>query len=114
MQVIFVFVNKRQAPKRVMLREKLIVLSGSAPGVHAMRVAYGAQREDNAVVEPDLELTITRGFEISCESVPGSVVQFGALFRAMRDGDGFSTSALASVVVSALTTGFTAATLSFE
>jgi hypothetical protein len=112
-QLLLVFLSKRKAPKRTLIKEILIVLSGIAPGIHAMRVANGAEQEEHAAVAPELELVITRGFEMACESVPGSIIQVRALLQTMRGG-GFSKAALGSIIVSALTTGFGAAVISFE
>jgi hypothetical protein len=66
-------------------------------------------------MDPDLELASCRAFEMCFESVPGSIVQCRALLQTMEADDGaFSKAALGSIVVSALTTGFSAATISFE
>jgi hypothetical protein len=97
-----------------MLKETLIVLSGIAPGVHAMRVANGAQQEKHAAFNAELGLILTRGVEMAFESVPGSVLQVATFLKTMKDENGFSKAALGSIVVSALTTGFSAATVSFE
>jgi hypothetical protein len=48
------------------------------------------------------------------ESCPGSVLQTHSLLLAMKSNGGFSKLALLSIIVSALTTGFSAATISFE
>ncbi|GMI24556.1 hypothetical protein TeGR_g3140 [Tetraparma gracilis] len=54
-------------------------------------------------------------FELVCESIPGSVLQLAALVREASKDDGkFSKVALGSIIVSACTTGFTAATISFD
>ena len=66
-------------------------------------------------MDPDLELASCRAFEMCFESVPGSVVQCRALLQTMKANEGtFSKVALGSIIVSALTTGFSAATISFE
>jgi hypothetical protein len=113
-QLLMVFVQTHKGPRRVMLKEMLIVLSGVAPGVHAMRVANGAEQTEHAAMSPDIELTMTRSFEMAFESIPGSILQCAVLLRSMKGGDGFSKVALGSIIMSALTTGFSAATISFE
>jgi hypothetical protein len=110
MQLILVLVQARKAPRRVMLREMLIVLSGIAPGIHAMRVANGNEQAEHAAINPDVELALTRGIEMAMESIPGSILQVKTLMQA----ETFSKAALASIIVSALTTGFSAAPISFE
>jgi hypothetical protein len=113
-QLLMVFAQRHKGPRRVMLKEMLIVLTGIAPGIHAMRVANGAQQAEHATIDPDMELTCTRGLEMAFESCPGTVVQVYALIRLMRDGKATSKAALGSIIVSALTTGFSAATISYE
>jgi hypothetical protein len=113
-QVITVYLNTNKGPWRVMLKEILIVLSGIAPGIHAMRVANGADRSEHAAIDPELELVFTRCIEMVFESVPGTVLQISTGLKNMKGGGAFSKVALGSIVVSALTTGFSAATISFE
>jgi hypothetical protein len=117
-QCFNVWLQNHRGPRRVMLKEFLIVLTGVAPGVHAMRVANGAQKSEYATVNPDIELTCSRCMEIVFESVPGSIVTAYAMLRGMEStgtaNGGFDKRAAASIVVSALTTGFSAATISFE
>jgi hypothetical protein len=98
-----------------MLKEMLIVLTGVAPGVHSMRVANGAEKNEVARISPTVQLTVTRCFEVAFESIPGAVLQLVAILKDMKKSDGrFSKAALASIIVSALTTGFSAAVISFE
>jgi hypothetical protein len=112
MQLLFCWMNTRKGSKRVMVREFLIVLSGLAPGVHAMRVANGTEQNQSAFVNPEMELVIARSMEMVFESCPGSVLQTYSLMKSLRS-DKFSSAALASIIVSALTTGFGAAVMSF-
>jgi hypothetical protein len=113
-QFFLVWVQAHKGPRRVMLKEMLIVLSGMKPGWDAARVANGAEQSEHAAMNPVIELTATRGFEMAMEAVPGSVLQTYFLLQAMKGGGGVSEAALGSIIVSALTTGFSAATISFE
>jgi hypothetical protein len=70
-QLVLVWIQAHKGPRRVMLKEMLIVLSGTAPGVHAMRVARGTEQSEYAAMDPELELTFTRGIELVLESIPG-------------------------------------------
>jgi hypothetical protein len=72
-QLFLVWVQARKGPRRVMLKEMLIVLSGMKPGIDAMRVAGGNEQSEHAAINPDLELTATRCFELVCESIPGTL-----------------------------------------
>jgi hypothetical protein len=111
-QLLFVYGNHGKAgDKRVLLKEMLIVLTGLAPGIHAMRVAGGGGEDEGAGVRSDLALTVTRMFELACESVPGSIVQVVAALKEVKRGDGVSRAALGSILVSALTTGFSGASI---
>jgi hypothetical protein len=79
-----------------------------------MRVANGKVRDEHAAIDTEMALTMTRVAELTCESVPGSIVQAGKFMQSIKSEDGWSKVALGSIVVSALTTGFTSAVISFE
>lgn len=79
-----------------------------------MRVANGTEQSEHESMDADALLTATRCVEMCFESCPGSVLQTYAVFRIAMDGGGWSKQAIASIAVSALTTGFSAATISFE
>jgi len=53
---------------------------------------------------------LTKGIEMVCESIPGCCLQMFALMKAGT----VSQAAIGSVVVSALTTGFSSASIAFE
>ncbi|GMI30122.1 hypothetical protein TeGR_g9758 [Tetraparma gracilis] len=115
LQLLAVWMLNHKGPRRVVLKEMLIVLSGMKPGIDAKRVADGNEKAEHAAVDPDVELTCTKAFELLCESIPGTLLQLTALFKYMRENDGdYSKKALGSIIVSACTTGFTAATISFD
>jgi hypothetical protein len=109
-----VWFQTHKGPTRAMLKEMLIVLSGLKPGWDAARVANGGEQSEHAVMNAETELTFTRGFEMAMEAVPGSVLQAYACFKAMKRGDRVTKTAVTSICISALTTGFGAATISFE
>ena len=71
-QTLVVWGETRKGPRSLMFKEMLIVLSGIAPGIHAMRVARGAEKSEYAAMDPELELTFTRGIEMVLESIPGT------------------------------------------
>ena len=64
-----------------MVKEMLIVLSGTKPGVDAMRVASGTEQSEHNVCDPATELTFTRCVELVSEAIPGSILQFTAAMR---------------------------------
>ncbi|GMI51962.1 hypothetical protein TeGR_g223 [Tetraparma gracilis] len=98
-QLALVFVNLRKGSKVAMLKEMLIVLTGTAPGIHAMRVANGAERSEHAAMNAEAGLTFTRGIEMCFESCPGSVLQTYTLLLEMKGGGDFSKAALGSIFV---------------
>jgi hypothetical protein len=113
-QLLITFIQSRKSPTSVLLKEMLIVLTGVAPGVHAMRVTNAQEQAEHAVLSSDGMLGAMRAYEMVFESIPGSILQCGALLKSIKRGETMSKAALASVVVSALTTGFAGATMSFE
>jgi hypothetical protein len=114
LQMLVAWLQTRKGPRRVMLKEMLVVLSGIAPGIHAMRVANGAERSEHAAMNPETELVYARCLEMCFESVPGSILTTYATLQSMKGGGSMNKRAVGSIVVSALTTGFGAATISFE
>ncbi|GMI32162.1 hypothetical protein TeGR_g11318 [Tetraparma gracilis] len=113
-QLFLTWVQAHKGPKLVMLKEMLIVLTALAPGIHAMRVANGVDKNEYDSMDADIVLTAFRCAEMCFESCPGSVLQTYAVFEVAKRGGGWSKQAIASIVVSALTTGFGAATISFD
>jgi hypothetical protein len=113
LQLLLVFGQTRKGPRRLMLKEMLIVLSGMKPGWDAMHVANNAEQSEYAMMNPETELVYTRCAEMCFESVPGSILTTYATLQSMKGG-GVNKRAVGSIVVSALTTGFGAATISFE
>ena len=103
-----------RGPRRVMVVEMLIVVSGTKPGVDAMRVASGAEQSEHNVADPMTELTVTRCSELVCEAIPGSILQFTAALRVMQGGGRVSNVAVVSLVISALTTGYSSACISYD
>ncbi|GMI20248.1 hypothetical protein TeGR_g6649 [Tetraparma gracilis] len=107
MQLTLVWINFRKGPKREMLKEAAYVLTAAKPGVNAWRLAHGVEKSTHAATTPELVWTIEKGFELVCESIPGSVLLTHQMLSSLRSSGTFSKAALASVLVSALATGFT-------
>ena len=79
-----------------------------------MRVASGAEQNEHNVYDSAMELTVTRCAELICEAIPGCVLQFTAAMRVRQGGGTVSNIAVASIVISALTTGYSSACISFD
>ncbi|GMI43368.1 hypothetical protein TrCOL_g9829 [Triparma columacea] len=102
--------NKKLGMKRV-LKELIPILIGFKPAVDAYRVATGADQEVGASMDPMLEMTSMKVIEMFAEAIPGVIIQLMAI--ATNDKD-VGTSAWLSVAVSAITTGFASATISYD
>ena len=111
---LLTYVQTNGGPRRVMVKEMLIVLSGVKPGVDSMRVASGAEQSEHNMIDPASELTATRCTELVCEAIPGCILQFTAAMRVLQDGERVSNIAAGSIVISALTTGYSSACISFD
>jgi len=108
-QLLVAFVQNRKTSLK-MLREMLIVLTGMKPGFNAHAVMSGREMDEFNVIDAKVEYMACKGAEIACESIPGCVLQVYAILK----GRDRSQSALVSVAVSALTTGFNSACMSFD
>jgi hypothetical protein len=82
--------------------------------VNAWRLAHGVEKSTHAATTPELVWTIEKGFELVCESIPGSILLTHQMLSSLRSSGTFSKAALASVLVSALATGFTSAFISSD
>jgi len=109
LQIVLVFGQNRSKPW-VVAKEVLIVMSGMKPGVDSYRVCSGQEMEVHHAFDAQTELVITKCIEMVCESIPGCCLQMFALMKAGT----VSQAAIGSVVVSALTTGFSSASIAFE
>jgi len=96
---------------QVMAKEMLIVMTGLKPAVDCGRVCAGREMEEHHTFDVKTELVITKAAEMVCESIPGCVLQLYVLFK---NKDLLSKSTVGSVIVSAMTTGFSSASISFE
>jgi hypothetical protein len=74
-QVLVVWAQNRKGPRINTAKEVLVVLTGLAPGIHAMRVARGTEKNEYASISPEVELTFTRSIEMVFESIPGERAQ---------------------------------------
>ena len=101
--------NRKMGWKRL-LREMVPVVVGLKPAVDAFRVASGAKIEEGQAFDPLAEMTYVRATEMFAESIPGVLIQLLAI---MTDGHA-SAVALTSLAISALTTGFISATISYD
>ena len=109
LQLIVVFGQNRKKPL-VMAKEMLIVLTGMKLAVDCKRVVIGQEMEEHHVFDAKTELVCTMGIEMIAESIPGCLLQ---LYVLLKVGN-VSRATVGSVLVSAMTTGFSSASISFE
>ena len=111
LQMLFVSgQNKKLGMKRVGW-ELIPILLGYRPAVDAYRVATGAKHEAGAVVKPMYELTGMKVVEMFAEAIPGVIIQLMAIATSDKE---VGITAWLSVAVSAITTGFASATISYD
>jgi hypothetical protein len=103
-------INKRLGFKKV-LREWFPILIGFKPAVDAYRVAKGEKQEALQAIDALTELTVMKCTEMFAEAIPGVIIQLMAI--ATNDKD-VADAAWVSLIVSALTTGFASATISYD
>ena len=108
-QLLLVYGQHRKKPAK-MLGEMLIVLTGLKPGFDAKNVISGKEMEEHNAVDAKIEMVLSKLGEMFCESVPWCILQ---LFVILKSGDR-NESALVSVAVSALTAGFSSASVAFD
>ena len=94
----------------VKLEEALITIFFLRPAVDAYRVS--TNHEDSETTTDSLsELIYNKGIELATESIPGCVLQ---LYVWLKSPEETGTYALVTIAISALTTGFSNAMISFD
>jgi hypothetical protein len=97
--------------KRDFLRELLLIFTGLKPGFDAYRAASDFEMQAHHVLDAKQELMFTKCIELMTESVPGCVLQSFVYVQIVNAGES-SPQALTSILISALTAGFTGASVS--
>jgi hypothetical protein len=110
-QMLTVYAQNRKLGMKRVLREWFPILFGYKPAVDAYRVATGAKHEVGAAIDPMTEMTAMKCTEMFAEAIPGVIIQLMAI--ATSDNK-VGTSAWLSLAVSAITTGFASATISYD
>ena len=108
-QLILAFVQNKGKPA-VLMKEALIVMTGLKPAFDAGRVCAGREMDEHHAFDAKTELVATKFCEMLCESIPGSLLQIYVLLKVQK----VSRATVGSVVVGAMTTGFSSASVSFE
>jgi hypothetical protein len=110
-QMLLVWLQNRKLGMRRVVREWFPILLGYKPAIDAYRVATGAKQEVGQGFDPMFEMTFMKTTEMFAEAIPGVIIQLTAIMTSKGE---VGTSAWVSLVISALTTGFASATVSYD
>ena len=115
LQLMVVVIQNRKKGIFRILKECLIVLTGSKAPVDAYKIAMGAEQEKDTLIDPMTEMTANKLVEVFAESIPGIIIQLNAIISTINSGEKeVTTTAYLSLLVSLLSTGFISATLSYD
>jgi hypothetical protein len=109
LQIVIVLIQNSHRGKRVVSWEILLVLSLFKAGIDAIRVAGGDEQVAGSPMDPLTEMLIGKSIEMVFESIPGAVLQMILLLYG-----NWSTAAMLSILVSCLSTAFTATMLAYD
>ena len=109
LQLLLVFVQNKGRP-RVLMTEMLIVLTATKPAMDCYRCCAGQEMQEHHSIDAKTELVTTKMIEMFAESIPGSLLQLFVLLKVKN----VSRATVGSIVVGAMTTGFSSASISFE
>jgi len=108
-QLLLVCIQNRRKPRELSM-EMLKVLTGLKPVFDACAVSSGMKIEDHQMFDAKTELSIAKGIETVAENIGGCVLKTYVILR----GSDRSGMAVASVLISALASGWASATLSYD
>ena len=112
LQLIFALVQHRnRKPKDLLLEIFFICTCLKAPW-DAWKVAVGIMKQKGATVDSMTELSFDKCIELFAEGIPGVIIQASAIIADL--GKGVSYTAVFSIVISAVTSGFTSSQISFD
>jgi hypothetical protein len=110
-QMLLVWGQNRKLGVLRVLREWFPILIGFKPAVDAYRVAKGEKQEAGRAIDALAEMTYMKGIEMFAEAIPGVIIQLMAIATSDKD---VADAAWVSLSVSALTTGYASATISYD
>ncbi len=113
-QLVVVHVQHMRKMTSMAVIEGILTLLGLKPVIDAARVGRGDTMQAHHFLDPITELSATKCTELFCESIPGTVLQFYAILDTMLKGRTLEMKSISSIVVSILSTGFTATVMSYD
>ncbi len=112
LQCFLTFVTRTK--NRIIFVECILCFLGLKPILDAVRIARGNETSEDTITDPIFDLTAGKGIHMFCESIPATLVQTYVILKDVMDGKAPNLISLSSIIVSTLTTGFTAATISYD
>jgi hypothetical protein len=134
--VYVAFLQNRKQPSKLLV-EIFYIFTGMKSGVDAMRVSSGKEQDTHQQFDPKIEMIVTKMSIMIFESIPGGREQFEAILRSptcltphypppfpgcvlqvyaymnlLKAGQ-HNSAAVMSIFLSALSTGFTSASISY-
>jgi hypothetical protein len=109
LQIGMVVIQSAHRGPAAVLKEVLLVVSLCKAGVDALRVARGEGHVAGAPIDPFTEMIFCKVIEMVCESIPGMLLQAIIVLYS-----GVTTAALLSILLSCLSTAFTATMLAYD
>jgi hypothetical protein len=110
-QMIIVWIQNHNLGMTRVFNEWFPILIGFKPAVDAYRVAKGEKKEAEQAVDALSEMTYMKGTEMFAEAIPGVIIQLMAI---VTNKGNTSRAAWLSLAMSALTTGFASASISYD
>jgi hypothetical protein len=111
LQMLVVYAQNRKLGMLRVLREWFPIIIGFKPAVDAYRVAKVEKQETGQAIDALGEMTYMKAIEMFAEAIPGVIIQLMAIATSEVK---VSRAAWLSLIVSALTTGFASATISYD
>jgi hypothetical protein len=108
-QILLVIVQNSHLGPRKVAWEVFLVLSLFKAGIDAVRVARGEDQIAGCPLDPLAEMVMCKVVEMVFESIPGALLQ--AIFALYN---GWTTAALLSILISCLSTAFTATMIAYD
>ena len=110
LQLFVVILQNKNIGLKKVIKESIPVLIGCKPAIDAYRVSTGGKEEVGHVVDVQMEITILKAIEMLSEAIPGVIIQMMSILNTQETGTGV----WISIIVSAFSTGFISATLSYD
>ena len=110
LQMLIVVNQNSRKPRKVLLFELLLVITCVKPAMDAYRVFLGGEQDPLNMLSPLAEMTISKVGETVFEAIPSGLLQLKIFLTSEKK----TAAALLSLLMSAASTGYTSAVLSYD